>query len=159
MKILVFTEGTILMHKNAEGLKRKKIIKQVKEKEISVKDYANYIPIKGSIEKLSLWKNQGAEIIYLTSRKSKKEINQIRDILKKYNFPKGTLFFRKEGEEYKDVAERVSPDVLIEDDCESIGGIKMTITYIKSQIKKKIKSVSVKEFAGINNLPNNFKDL
>jgi hypothetical protein len=160
MKILIFTEGTIIMHKNAEGLKRKEIIKQVKEKENSVKDYGNYIPIGGSIEKLNLWKKQGAEIVYLTSRKVSQEINQIKQVLKKHNFPKGDLFFRKEGEEYKDVAERINPDVLIEDDCESIGGIKeMTITFIKPKIKKAIKSIQVKEFAGISKLPNNFKSL
>jgi hypothetical protein len=31
MKILVFTEGTIIMHKNASGLSRKQIVKQVAE--------------------------------------------------------------------------------------------------------------------------------
>ncbi len=58
---------------------------------------------------------------------------------------------------YKDIAERVLPDVLIEDDCESIGGKKeMTITDIKPEIRKRVKLVVIKEFEGIDNLPNKF---
>ena len=52
------------------------------------------------------------------------------------------------------------PDFLIEDDCESIGGEKeMTITFIKPEIKEKIKSVVVKEFGGIDYLPDNLDEL
>ena len=51
------------------------------------------------------------------------------------------------GEEYKDVAERVMPDVLIEDDCESIGGeIEMSYPHIKDELRARIRSVVVKEF-------------
>jgi hypothetical protein len=43
---------------------------------------------------------------------------------------------------------------LIEDDCESIGGEKeMVYPYIKKELKSKIKSVIIKEFEGIDNLP------
>ena len=49
---------------------------------------------------------------------------------------------------------------LIEDDCESIGGeIEMTYPYIKPELKNKIKSVVIKEFSGIDNLPNNIQEL
>jgi len=52
------------------------------------------------------------------------------------------------------------PDILIEDDCESIGGKKeMTITFIKPKIKQKIRSVIIKEFSGINDLPDNLHEL
>ena len=34
----------------------------------------------------------------------------------------GRALARQAGESYGDVAERGGPDVLIEDDCESIGG-------------------------------------
>ena len=68
--------------------------------------------------------------------------------------------FRKKGEQYKDVAEKILPDILIEDDCESIGGIKeMTITNVKPEIKKKIKSVVIKEFGGIDELPDKLNPL
>ena len=154
MKILIFTEGTILMHKNAVGHGRKSIVKQVLDKISSVTDYAGYVPIRNAVEKIHKWQNQGAEIIYLTSRRTDKQINDIKSVLKKYNFPVGRLEYRKTGEEYRDVAERIMPDVLIEDDCESIGGEKeMTYTNIKPEAKNKIKSVVVKEFGGIDHLP------
>jgi len=105
-------------------------------------------------------KNQKAEILYLTSRRKEKEIKEIKSVLKKYKFPKGKLLFRLEDEEYKDVPKRVTPDILVEDDCESIEGLnEMTITHVKTEIKKKIKSVVVKEFEGIDHLPDNVNKL
>ena len=66
------------------------------------------------------------------------------------------LYFRKQGEEYKDIAESLVPDVLIEDDCESIGGEKeMIYPHIKEELKPKIKSIIIKEFEGVDNFPSN----
>ena len=46
------------------------------------------------------------------------------------------------------------PDVLVEDDCASIGGAEqMTITNIDTTIKKRMKSIVVREFSGIDWLP------
>ncbi|MHA2246522.1 MAG: hypothetical protein ACXADY_16390 [Candidatus Hodarchaeales archaeon] len=39
-------------------------------------------------------------------------------MLNKHHFPEGEIFFRQEGEEYKEIAEKVLPDILIEDDYE-----------------------------------------
>ena len=153
MKIMIFTEGTIIMHKNAVGHTREEIVQQVIDKESSINDYESYIPISNAVEKLTRWKDQGAEIIYLTSRRKPAEINDIKSVLKNYNFPDGELLFRQEGEEYKDVAERIIPDVLIEDNCESIGGTKeMTITHVDPTIKAKIISIPVSEFGGVDHL-------
>ncbi|MFH1306673.1 MAG: hypothetical protein ABIH83_03405 [Candidatus Micrarchaeota archaeon] len=160
VKILVFTEGTIIMHKNATGRSREDAVQQVKENDESVNDYKSYVPIGNAVNKLKIWKSQGAEILYLTSRRKPKEIEDIRQVLKKHNFPDGQLLSRHEDEENKDVAERVVPDILIEDDCESIGGTdEMTIAHVKPEIKRKIKSIVVKEFGGIERLPNNIKGL
>jgi gas vesicle protein len=145
------------MHKSAAGHTRKNIIQQVKDKEESVHEYSSYIPIGDAVEKLKNWKKEGAEILYLTSRRTQEQIKAIQSVLNKHRFPKGELLFRNESEEYKDVAERVVPDVLIEDDCESIGGEKeMTITHVKPEMKKKIKSIKLREFEGIDNLPDKF---
>jgi len=153
MRILIFTEGTIIMHKNAVGHTRDEIVKQVKDKEKSVHDYKSYVPIGNAVKKLQNWKNDGAEILYLTSRRRPEEIKQIQNVLKKFKFPDGQFLFRRKNEEYKDVAERIIPDILVEDDCESIGGIdEMTITHVKPEIKKKIKSIPIKEFGGIDHL-------
>lgn len=160
MKILIFTEGTILMHKNADRHDRSAIVKQVMENEPSVKNYAEYIPVGNAIEKIRKWQEQGVEIIFLTSRRTDEQINDIRSVLKKYNFPAGVLEHRKNDEEYRDVAERIMPDILIEDDCESIGGEKeMTYPHIKPEAKGKIKSVVVKEFEGIDHLPDDISSL
>jgi hypothetical protein len=160
MRILIFTEGTVIMHKTAIGHSREEIVKQVENEQDSVHDYKSYVPVGNAVKKLQNWKNDGAEILYLTSRKKPEEIQQIQNVLKKFKFPDGQLLFRQKDEEYKDVAEKIIPDVLIEDDCESIGGIdEMTITHVKPEIKKKIKSIPIKEFGGIDHLPNKISAL
>jgi len=157
---MVFTEGTIIMHNNAFNKKRKDIIDQVKKRDTSVHDFKTYIPIGNASKKLKLWSTQSIDLIYLTSRKKQNQIDQIRDVLIKYNFPKGKLLFRKQNEEYKDVVEKETPDVLIEDNCESMGGKKeMAITHVRLLIKNKIKSIPIREFEGIDHLPEKVEDL
>lgn len=52
------------------------------------------------------------------------------------------------------------PDIFIEDDCESIGGeVEMTYPYINPEIQKKIHSIIVKEFEGIDHLPSSIVEL
>jgi len=160
MKILIFLHGTLIMHKNAEGKTREERVKQVMDAEPSVHDYASYIPVGNAVEKLKSWQSQGAEILYLSSHETAEDVEKDKIVLEKYNFPKGQVFYRQNGESYKDIAEKIIPDVLVEDDCESIGGEKeMTITFVKPEIKQKIKSIIVKEFSGIDNLSDNLGDL
>lgn len=148
------------MHKNAEGKAREERVKQVMDGDPAVHDYASYIPVGSAVEKLKSWQSQGAEILYLSSHETAEDVEKDKIVLKKYNFPKGQVFYRQNGESYKDIAEKLFPDVLIEDDCESIGGEKeMTITFVKPDIKQKIKSIVVKEFSGIDNLPNEISNL
>lgn len=167
MKILVFLQGTIIMHKNAEGKTRQEIIQQVIDQEESVRDFNSYIPIGNAPEKLQKWVSQGTEICYLSAlTKNKKArgdemvgeagFEAEKGILEKYNFPKGEIHHRESDEDYKDVIERMSPlpDIIIEDDCESIGGKKeMTYPHLSPEIKSKIKSIAIKEFDGIGALP------
>lgn len=154
MKLLVFTEGTIIMHKSAKGFSREEIVKQSLEgKDPTLFDWKEYIPISNSASKLRNWKKQGAEIMYLTSRTIEHEIREIQEVLRKHEFPEGQIFFRKPREQYKDVTERLLPDVLIEDDCESIGGKEeMTYPYIKLELRRRIKAITVREFGGIDHL-------
>jgi len=80
--------------------------------------------------------------------------------LRKHGFPDGRIFFRHSGERYNGVAESVLPDILIEDDCESIGGRKeMTYPHIKPELKARIKPIVVKEFGGIDHLPDDISAL
>ena len=162
MKILTFTEGTIIMHPSARGLSREQVVEQVKSlpRPLPEEFFKTHIPVGNAVKKLKKWSKQGAEILYLTSRRKPEQIEDVRQVLKKYGFPDGQLLFRKKEEEYRDVAERIVPDILIEDDCESIGGIdEMTITHVKPEIKKRIKSVVIKEFGGIDHLPDKISAL
>ncbi len=160
MKILIFLHGTTIMHKNAAKASREKRVKQVEESESSVHDYASYIPVEKAVEKLKGWQSQGAEIIYLSSHEDISNVNKDKTVLEKYKFPKGEILWRKDGKEYKDIIEEINPDIFIEDDCESIGGVKeMTITYVSLDIKRRIKSIPVKEFGGIDHLPDNITEL
>jgi hypothetical protein len=181
MKVMVFTEGTVLLHKSGEGLPREEVVEQSKKEGIqreeasinynskydvpvepdSVHDYGNYIPNGDAVDKLNKWKKEGATIYYLSSRRIKKELDAIRNVLKKYKFPDAkNLLYRKQGENYRDVVERNVPEILIEDNCESIGGdAEMTYTQLRDELKKRIRSVVVKEFAGIDHLPDDLAKL
>lgn len=160
MKIAIFTEGTILVHKGALGHTREEIVRQSMNRESSVKDYSSYVPIGNAATKIKRWTDQGSEIIYMTSRRRKKEIDAIQDVLRQNHFPEGQLEHRRLFERYKDVAERIIPDVLIEDDCESIGGEKeMTYPHIKPALKAKIKSIVIREFEGIGHLPDSVEEM
>jgi hypothetical protein len=160
MKIMVFLQGTILMHRSGLGQPREERVRQVLNREKSIYDWASYVPIGDAVKKLRKWKAQGAEIIYLSSHKKSEDIRLDEIVLRKYGFPDGTVFFRRDHEEYKDVAERVRPDILIDDDCESIGGEKeMTYPHIKPDLQKVVKSVVVQEFDGIDHLPDEISAL
>ncbi|MFA4942974.1 MAG: hypothetical protein WC564_05040 [Patescibacteria group bacterium] len=160
MKILIFLHGTIIMHKNAASKTREDRVRQSSEREKSVLDYESYIPIGNAVEKLRGWNQQGAEIIYLSSHRLESDVVKDKLVLKKFNFPEGLVLFRKNGEKYNDLVETNAPDVLVEDDCESIGGEKeMTITFVRPEIRQKIKLIVVREFQGVDGLSDNINFL
>lgn len=142
--ILIFTEGTIIGPGRIWDLL----------------NFNRYVPIGFCVQKITRWYDEKWNISYLTSRRSLREVNFIKEILKKYKFPGNRLYYRGKGESYKDIAEEVIPDILIEDNCRSIGGKwQMTITYVEDNIKNKIKSIVVNEFKGIDHLPESAGDL
>jgi hypothetical protein len=144
IKIMIFTEGTVLGPKNIWNLFR----------------FTAYIPMGDCVSKILSWHQQGAEIVYCTSRKSKRQINQIVSLLRTYGFAGSRLYYRVPKQAYKDIVETVIPDILIEDDCKSIGGQwQMCITHVNPNIKSKIKSIAVKEFKGIDHLPDKIIDI
>lgn len=161
MKMLIFTEGTVTMQFTAAGVSREERVKQSIENINSVNDFRSYIPNGSAVEKLRKWKAQGVEIYYLTSRIQENEITDVKFVLEKYQFPNmHNLLYRKQGQEYKDVAEQLMPEILIEDDCESIGGEnEMIYPHINPDKKEKIHSIVVREFAGIDDLPDDLHEL
>lgn len=102
----------------------------------------------------------GLEILHLSSHRGVEDIEADEAVSRKHGIPDGQVFFRQNGEQYKDVAERVLPHVLIEDDCESIGREEeMAYPHIRQELKVKIKSIVVKEFGGIDRLPDEVAEL
>ena len=160
MKIMIFLHGTAIMHKNGLNRTREERVKQVLDGDESLYDFAAYVPVGNVVRKLHAWKQQSAEIVYLSSHMKDEDIEKDNVVLRNYGFPDGQVFFRQRGERYNEIAERVLPDILIEDDCESIGGEKsMTYPHVKPELKAKIKSVVVKEFGGIDHLPDDISAL
>lgn len=143
-RILIFTEGTVLGPRYPWEFFR----------------VEHYVPIGRCVEKTCRWVSQGARLVYLTSRRGEKDAAVIRDLLLSAGFPGEGLFYRGEGEEYHHLAEKIIPDVLIEDDCRSIGGRPhWTITNVNQVIKLRIHSIVVREFGGIDHLPDDLLEL
>ncbi len=160
MKIMVFLHGTTIMHKGALERSRGERVRQVIEHEASVRDFSSYVPIGDAVHKIIEWAQQGAQIVYMSSHLTDDDIEKDRQVLRRSGFPKGELQFRRAGEEYRDVVARVLPDIIIEDDCESIGGeTEMIYPQIEAELRGKIKSIVVKEFAGIDHLPDELSAL
>lgn len=68
----------------------------------------------------------------------RKQANQMADLLRKYEFVGTFLVAREKKESYQDIVEHLKPDILIEDDCKSIGGAwQMCISKLKPEIRKK----------------------
>lgn len=144
LTVMIFTEGTVL------GPRRL----------IDHFNHARYVPIKNCVAKISNWDHDGARIVYLTSGRRESSAQSIRALLIKYGFPGTFLYYRSRGERYKDIVETIKPDILVEDNCKSIGGRwQMSITYVDEKIKDKIKSVVVNEFQGIDLLPDRLSEL
>ena len=160
MIILVFLHGTILMHKNAIDHTRDERVKQVVQEEGSVHDFASYVPVGNSVQKLKTWHEQGAQILYLSSHRKVEDVDKDKIVLRVNGFPDGQVFYRHGGQKYGQIAASILPDILIEDDCESIGGeIEMTYPNIVLEARTKIKSIVVREFGGIDHLPDNVNSL
>lgn len=80
MRIMVFTEGTLLTHEAWVGLPREEIVRRVSAG-LSPRDFSGSVPVGGAVEKLHAWQRQGAEIMYLTSRTRPDQVEIIRQVL------------------------------------------------------------------------------
>ncbi len=160
MKILVFLHGTLIMQQTGIGCSRQERVLQVEDGHASVLDYEAYVPINDAVNKLKGWASQGATILYLSSHQDKNDVVKDRKVLVRHGFPEGRVYFRKTSEDYQTVVQQITPDIIIEDDCESIGGQpEMTYPNLDESVKEKIKSVIVKEFSGIDHIPESIEEL
>ena len=153
MRLLVFLHGTVLMHSDAIGVTRAERVAQVRAGHPTVDDYAAYVPVDGAVAKLQRWQDAGARIDYLSSHRNPDDVTLDALVLRSHGFPAGRVLARQPGESYGDVAGREAPDVLIEDDCESIGASQITYPQIPPDVRTRIKSIIIPEFGGLDHLP------
>jgi hypothetical protein len=155
MRLLVFLHGTVIMHASATGRTREERVAQVRiAADPTLRDYAEYVPVDNAVAKLWRWREQGVRIDYLSSHQKAHDVAKDDWVLQKYGFPSGRVLARADGESYGQIAAREMPDVLIEDNCESIGPDQITYLRIRPELRSRIKSIIVPEFGGIDHLPN-----
>ena len=136
MKIMIFIEGTTFYTKPILFLFTK----------------YGYKPIGNAVEIVNTWHDKGHEI-YLCSYARKGRYSFIKTIIDFYGMKYTEILCRNKGETYSKIVESLRPDILIEDDCRSIGGQKeWCITNVKEEVKSHIHSIVVPEFEGIDNI-------
>jgi hypothetical protein len=153
MRLLVFLHGTVLMHAGGVGVIRAERVAQVRAKHPTVGEYAAYVPVGEAVAKLRRWQDAGAVVDYLSSHRNPSDVALDALVLRTHGFPAGQVLARRQGESYGDIAGREAPDVLVEDDCESIGADQVTYPQIPPASRARIKSIIIPEFGGIDHLP------
>ena len=161
MRLLIFLHGTAIMHPGGVGRTREERVAQVRTgADPALHDYAAYVPVGGVVAKLRRWQEQGAQIDYLSSHRDPDDVAKDALVLQKHGFPPGRILVRRADESYGDVAGRELPDLLIEDDCESIAdGGEVTYPQIPPQLRARIRSIIVPEFGGVDHLPDSLQEL
>jgi hypothetical protein len=154
MKIGVFLHGTAIMHASAAGVDREERVRQVRLREPSVRDFASYVPTPGTAGKLAAWQGHGASIAYLSSHRRQHDIRADEAVIRRHGFPAGPVYGRQQGEDYGTLVERLGLDVLVEDDCESIGGAAQTCAaQLSPGSRQTTRCTVLPEFAGLADLP------
>jgi hypothetical protein len=154
VRVMVFLHGTSIMHGSAVGVPRTSRVRQVIAKDPAVRDFASYVPTDGAVAKIAAWQRHGAEICYLSSHRTAAAAAIDGAVLAAHGFPAGTLYYRADGESYADVARRWQADVVVEDDCESIGGLAQTAaSWLARSAGRPVPCVVVPEFGGLAHLP------
>ena len=143
-----------MIEENVLGRTREESVARSRELNKRKGPFGGMVPINGSVEKLMRWREKGATILYMTASRKPENVQKSREALKQYGFPEGELFSRGSERSYADVAQELAPDIIIEDDCESIGGEKeMVYPNMTPDARSRIRSVVVREFEGIDHLP------
>jgi hypothetical protein len=157
---MVFLHGTSIMHASATRLQRSERVEQVVNKDPAVLDYASYVPTEGAVAKVMAWQRRGAEICYLSSHRTAGAASIDKSVLAAHGFPVGDLYYRSHGESYADVVRRWPADLLVEDDCESIGGRARTAaSELRRSPGPSVPCVVVPEFGGLMHLPDDPAEL
>ena len=160
MKVMIFLHGTAIMHAAAAGRPRAERVRQSSQRDPSVTDYAAYLPTEAAADKARAWQQHGADICYLSSHRAAADARTDGEVLARHGFPAGPVLFRADGEGYADVVRRAGADVVVEDDCESIGGrAKTTTAGLARSPGAAVRCVVVPEFGGLAHLPDDPAEL
>ena len=150
----MFLHGTSIMHGSAVREHRTARVREVMSKDPALLDYASYVPTEGAVAKVTAWQRRGAEICYLSAHRTASAAAIDKSVLAAHGFPAGTLYYRAHGENYADVVRRWSADILIEDDCQSIGGrAHTTASQLARSSGRAVPCVVIPEFGGLKHLP------
>ena len=119
-----------------------------------MRDFASYVPTPGTAGKLAAWQRHGASIAYLSSHRRQADIRADESVIRRRGFPAGPVYGRQRGEDYGPLVERLGLDVLVEDDCESIGGAAQTCAaQLSPDSRQSARCVVLPEFSGLADLP------
>jgi hypothetical protein len=149
-RVLVFLHGTAIMHRSALGVPREERVRQVRDGEESVRRFADYVPTPGAVEAVRAWAAAGCTIGYLSSHREPDDVAADAAVLERHGFPNGEILHRATAQSYGDVAAAWRPDVLVEDDCESIGGeANLAYPQLPADVRARTRSCVVAEFEGL----------
>jgi hypothetical protein len=154
MRVGVFLHGTSIMHAAAAEVAREERVAQVLRHDPSVRDFASYVPTPGTTEVLAAWERTGAKLVYLSSHRREDDVQTDESVIARHGFPAGPVHGRLAGEDYGSLVERLELDVLVEDDCESIGGAAQTCAaQLSPEAKRATRCIVLPEFTGLSGLP------
>lgn len=160
MRLLIFLQGTLLMHRTGLSRTRAERVEQSRAGlDPSLRDLAAYVPIGGAVGKVRGWQGQGAEVEYLTSHRDPNDVALDSAVLVRTGFPSGKILARGPGTTYGDVVGRALPDLLLEDDCESLGPAEISYFQVDPGLRSRIRSIIVPEFGGVDHLPDSLPAL
>lgn len=148
------------MHQSGIGRTRLQRVAQVRAgQDPSIREYGAYVPVGNAVEKLQRWQQQRAQLDYLSSHRNRDDVAADAHVLREHGFPPGRVLARQPGQSYGELAGSELPDVLIEDDCASIGTGHIASLQIRADLRRRIKSIIVPEFGGIDHLPDSLQEL
>jgi hypothetical protein len=105
------------------------------------------------VERLQVWSREGAQLVYISAHRDAANAAIDDAVLRRHDFPDVRVEARQGEETYADVVAREAPDVLVEDDCESVGEEEMTYPQLSPDVAERVTSIVVREFEGLEQLP------